>query len=567
MTSKTQSPTKKIIKKVVKKIIKKKKNIKKTIQKKVEQKKVEQMKPMITLKDTVKSTIPDPVIKKGHFTFIDLCSGTGGFHMAMDRIKEIKSQVILAADVDVNCRKVYEMNHNLEVHDDLTTIDTDEHHPFDAIFAGFPCQPFSVAGKRMGLDDARGTIIHYIFEMIRKVKPKFICLENVKGLKSLKNKDKNGAEVQAYNLIYNVLADLGYLVTDRVISPHEVNIPQVRERVVILGIRKDLVRDDIKTNEDLSRVVLTDIENMIVQRRKENEGYKIFDNISTVHPKFRLDAKLSDYPTEEIEGLNEKELKKLQKKITTKNMKATSLDLWDKFVSMKEWDEIDNKELQECYKKATGDKRCSKNFKQEHFFIDFLHYKNSNVMPESLNYTGRRNLILCKTFKNKCDLWNILYENHEGLRQLIDTFLTQYHSQFLELPLQQRYLEYSGGEDYGSENTLSSKYCQFRMSGVRIRKGTTFPTLVKSGPMPIYIKEKRYLTFEEGARLQSLKPGFKFVNDSSAMKQLGNGVNVQVIELMMRGALKQIFPDRFTEQVEDNEEVEDINEELGEDEQ
>ena len=128
-----------------------------------------------------------------------------------------------------------------------------------------------------------------------------------------------------------------------------------------------------------------------------------------------------------------------------------------------------------------------------------------------------------------------------------------------------------------SDLSLSTNETKYRLnhkknpiSKTRIRKGTTFPTLVKSGPMPIYIKEKRYLTYEEGARLQSLKPGFKFVNDSSAMKQLGNGVNVQVIELMMRGALKQIFPDKFTEQVENNkddEEIEEIDEELGEDEQ
>ena len=70
-------------------------------------------------------------------------------------------------------------------------------------------------------------------KIVEKVKPKIICLENVKGLKSMKN-TKNGVEVQVYKLIYSVLDDLGYVVVDRIISPHHINIPQTRERVVIV---------------------------------------------------------------------------------------------------------------------------------------------------------------------------------------------------------------------------------------------------------------------------------------------------------------------------------------------
>ena len=108
------------------------------------------------------------------------------------------------------------------------------------------CQPFSVAGNRLGLDDARGTIIHYILNMVLQRKPELVLLENVKGLKSLKNSDQSGTEVICYKLIYTVLQELGYFVCDRVISPHEINIPQRRDRVVIVAIRKDLIENDNK---------------------------------------------------------------------------------------------------------------------------------------------------------------------------------------------------------------------------------------------------------------------------------------------------------------------------------
>ena len=291
---------------------------------------------------------------------------------------------------------------------------------------------------------------------------------------------------------------------------------------------------------------MADIEKLVEQRYKKNENYQYREDLKDVHPRFKLNSKLSDYPTEEIESLSEKQLEKLQNKIKGLNDKDTTLNLWEKFVSMPDWDKISNEELQKSYILGSDAKKCNKNFKQEHFFVDFLHYKNTTEMPESLNYIGRRNNILCKTFKKKCDMWNILYDNNKKLKKLINKFLKKYHKQFLNLSFQQRFLEYSGGDDYGKKCTLNDKYCQFRMSGVRIRKGTTFPTLVKSGPMPILINERRYLTNREGARLQSFPADFEFVGgDTNAMRRIGNAVNVQVIELMMRGALRQIFPESF----------------------
>jgi len=84
------------------------------------------------------------------------------------------------------------------------------------------------------------------------------------------------------------------------------------------------------------------------------------------------------------------------------------------------------------------------------------------------------------------------------------------------------------------------------MSGVRIRSSQTFPTLVKSGPMPVIISKQRYLTNREGLNLQSFSQDFQLVgSDSNAMNRIGNAVNVEVIEIMMKNALEIIYPEKF----------------------
>jgi DNA (cytosine-5)-methyltransferase 1 len=483
-------------------------------------------------------------VDENKFLFLDLCSGIGGFHQAIERITEIESQILLAADIDKNSRDNYIHNYNLEPYKDLTKINVLKHKQFNGIFAGFPCQPFSVAGNRLGLDDARGTIIHYILNMILQRQPELVVLENVKGLKSLKNSDQSGAEVICYKLIYTVLQELGYYVCDRVISPHEINIPQRRDRVVIVGIRKDLVKNDnIKNNDDFGKFFLEKVENSILKRKELNKNKQIFENDKDIHPRFKLNSKLEDYP--DIDKLDEKQLEKLKLKILKLNEKNEALELWNEIVSLKRWKKINNKLLQKINK-------TKKNYLQEHLFIDFLYYKDSLDIPEELFYhhtngkKRRRKNKISKSFWGKCKMWNEIYENSKEFRKLWNFIIKKYHRKFLKLPLQYRYLEYSGGEDYGNNDLLNDKYCQFRMSGVRIRSGKTFPTLVKSGPMPVLINKQRYLTNREGLNLQSFSQDFELVgSDCNAMNRIGNAVNVEVIEIMMRNAFEIIYPEKF----------------------
>lgn len=369
------------------------------------------------------------------------------------------------------------------------------------------CQSYSLSGKRLGLDDARGTVIYDILKIVEAKKPKLICLENVKGLKSCKNKDQNGAEVMAYKLIYSEFTRLGYVITDRVISPTDINIPQKRERVIIICLRKDCLNQEIKDNEEFSKLFEPVITSKINERKEDNQGYVVFDEEEEVPE----DCKLS-----------EKEL--------------NCLSVWEDFVSMEEWDDISNEELLSLYEEETG-KRYNTNFKQSHFFFDFLEYKESRIIPEDLLYETKKNKEISISFKKNADMWNILYKNIK-VKEMIDKFLGKWKDVMKEMPNNWRNLEYSGGVSYGKKCQLSPFYAQLRMSGFRIRKGEVFPTLVKSGPVPIIISKKRYLTLREGARLQSLKQDFEFINKSSGWRQLGNAVNVEVIELMIRSGFE-----------------------------
>jgi DNA (cytosine-5)-methyltransferase 1 len=448
--------------------------------------------------------------------FIDLCSGVGGFHMAIENIKDVNSQCILASDIDKNCRKVYYKNHGIPVHRNLSNIDY-SNIDFDIIFAGFPCQAFSVAGNRKGLDDVRGSVIFDIFKIIKLKKPKLVVLENVKGLKSMKNIDKNKNEViRIYDLIKQTFGDLGYYHYDRVISPHEINIPQKRERLIIVAIRKDLVDEEYKSNEDFEKNRMEYVEKLIKQRKKENENVCIFQNDEEITKDYEL-----------------------------KDEEENTLKLWKNFVKMKEWDDIDNIELARIYLKNIMNKtdeeisrmKKFRNFKQTHFFIDFQHFKNTNSIPPFLkNIYKRKSDVISKSIKKECDILNTLYDNSKKFKLLVDNFLFDNEYIIKNLRYKYRYLEYSGGENFGTCCNYDNFYVQFRMSGVRIRKSNYFPTLVKSGPLPVIIKKNRYLTVVECGRLQSFKKGFKFLSKSSAIKQTGNAVNTQVIELMIRSA-------------------------------
>lgn len=165
------------------------------------------------------------------FKYIDLFSGIGAFHIAME---DLGGECVFASEIDKYAIQTYQENFGIDSNHDITKIDEKDIPQHDVLCAGFPCQAFSNAGNKKGFSEARGTLFFEIERILRYHKTKFIILENVKHL--LKH---DGG--RTYSVIKSKLLELGYVLTEEpiVLSPHYFGIPQNRERVFILGVHKD----------------------------------------------------------------------------------------------------------------------------------------------------------------------------------------------------------------------------------------------------------------------------------------------------------------------------------------
>lgn len=159
------------------------------------------------------------------FTYIDLFSGIGGFHTAAEALG---GTCLFASEIDVEARKAYHANYGLMPQGDITTIPTDQIPDHDVLFAGFPCQPFSIIGKRLGFDDIRGTLFFEIARILRAKKPTMFMLENVKQL----SRHNHGKTLET---ILGTLRDLGYSVYWDILNALDFGLPQKRERTIIVG--------------------------------------------------------------------------------------------------------------------------------------------------------------------------------------------------------------------------------------------------------------------------------------------------------------------------------------------
>lgn len=172
------------------------------------------------------------------FKFIDLFSGIGGFHQAMERLG---GECVFASEIDIHCIKTYYNNYKIDANHDIRKVAAEDIPIHDVLCAGFPCQAFSKAGFQKGMSDTRGTLFFEIERVLRYHKTKYIILENVRNLVS-------HDQGNTWKTIHSHLKSLGYRLTPVpiIISPHQFGIPQLRERVVILGIY-----DPENTDKDL----------------------------------------------------------------------------------------------------------------------------------------------------------------------------------------------------------------------------------------------------------------------------------------------------------------------------
>lgn len=167
--------------------------------------------------------------KKSKFTFIDLFCGIGGFRIAM---QNLGGQCVFSSDIDKYAQISYKENFGEMPAGDITKISEKNIPNHDILTAGFPCQAFSIAGRRAGFKDTRGTLFFDVARIIKEKKPKAFFLENVKGL-------VNHRSGETLKTILKVLReDLGYHVPDpKVINAKNFGVPQNRERIYIVGFR------------------------------------------------------------------------------------------------------------------------------------------------------------------------------------------------------------------------------------------------------------------------------------------------------------------------------------------
>ena len=164
-----------------------------------------------------------------------LFSGIGAIEHAFHRLN-LKHKIVFAGDIDPHVKKSYLSNYDLKEedwHDDVTKFSAIKYkNQVDLIVGGSPCQAFSMVGKRLGLEDTRGTLFYDFARIVNEVQPKVFIYENVKGLL---NHD-NG---KTWKVVNNVFQELGYHIHSQILNSKDYGIPQHRERIFVLGFRDD----------------------------------------------------------------------------------------------------------------------------------------------------------------------------------------------------------------------------------------------------------------------------------------------------------------------------------------
>ena len=161
--------------------------------------------------------------------FVDLFSGIGGFHVAL---QQEGMECVFASEIDPAAASVYEQNFNLKPAGDICKVPAESVPEHDILCAGFPCQSFSRSGKRGGLSDARGRLFYEIVRIAKHRKPLLMLLENVKTILTIDHGNVT-------RVIYSKLQNIGYRIEHCVLNSGDYGVPQKRERVYFVAIRKD----------------------------------------------------------------------------------------------------------------------------------------------------------------------------------------------------------------------------------------------------------------------------------------------------------------------------------------
>ena len=209
-------------------------------------------------------------------TMIDLCAGTGAFTIAFS---QVGYKCVFSNDYCKNSKKIYDANcEDTQTFGDLHDTATEDLPNFDILTSGFPCQPFSISGKREGFNDDRSNIFWKIIDIVKSKNPKCILLENVKNLVG----HDNG---RTFDVIKTNLEECGYNIVHRVLDTSKITgIPHHRERIYIVCFRKDIVfdRDNILKFDNIQK---KDLKYFLQEGKVDDKYYytskhKVYDKIA-----------------------------------------------------------------------------------------------------------------------------------------------------------------------------------------------------------------------------------------------------------------------------------------------
>jgi DNA (cytosine-5)-methyltransferase 1 len=412
--------------------------------------------------------------------FIDLFAGLGGFHIALSKLG---MECVFASEINEELRQIYKKNHGILPAGDIRAVSVEDIPKHDVLCAGFPCQPFSSAGKKNGSQcPTSGKLIDEVFRIVRHHHPKYIFLENVPQIITIQN-----GEFWAY--IKESLEDIDYTIDYKQYSPHEFGIPQQRQRVFVVAKKvglPDFTWPDIEHNLNL------DINSIIQHKNKVNtsvEPQKIntlelwhdfVNNVTGITSHTVLAAEFgATYPVEDLLNLSLDEFRKYKGAFGTSLSECTSIE--------------------ECLSKLP----------------DYLQ-KDPGVAPNWIKpyiVTSRA-----------------IYNQHKD-------FIDNWKSPIINLHKSWQKLEWRGDRD---NPNIWEHLVQFRASGIRVMRPKLIPSLVAmtSTQVPIIGAEKRYLTTREAAALQAMET-LKILPEakSNAFKALGNAVNAKIINCITQQVL------------------------------
>ena len=405
------------------------------------------------------------MVKPYKFKFIDLFAGIGGFHQAM---RYLGGECVMAAEIDPECVQTYTLNYTtdeIKIRGDVNCIDPTTILPFDVLCAGFPCQPFSKAGAQKGFDDnTHGNLFYKIMDILDcHPETKFIILENVRNLA---DKSEN------WDIITSELMKRNFYITEEpiILSPSHFGIPQIRERVYILGIRKDTRNESILTNGYI-HVNDLHLDKFRKQCKMGDAWYILEEDVddSYIIPE---DKELMIFAWEEF-------------RIGTKT-KTIGFPLWIDSFGIG----VDNTEM-------------------------VYESQGYETMPEWKRKFLRKNREFYLQNRDYIDLWINKYNMTNRIRLY-------------------RKFEWNCGEDVDNIRSSIIQIRQSGIRAKRPTFYPSLVAIVNTPIVWDKKKEHfRKITPREAANLQSFQSRYKFVgSDKTIYRQLGNSVNVRILKIL-----------------------------------